>query len=358
MDAQYSLIKKHEDDEFYIKNKNIITHAHNDFLEILSDSGIFALFLSLYIYVYLLKLSYLSDKKEVFLFFIVFGVFSLFSFPIRLPAHSFLFFLFSYLVFYDERNYEKEYRLNFKHGKVIIFLLITVFILSGLRFSIMPVISKIYEYKADEYLGKDNVKYEKLLDFAAKSSFFSATPYIKRMYFLALNKTAPDKIRKMADNLKRISNDYRIWFSLAYTEETCSNFEKASFLYEKSAIYSKHFYLPYERELLIALRLNRPKKAVEILERAVKFEHYIKFYAQLAEISYRIKDKKRAIKYFTYLKDNIDTFDVEGKEKLKILKASYYRLYKLTGNKEYLKKASDIKVKSYVDLELKKEKKI
>jgi tetratricopeptide (TPR) repeat protein len=218
----------------------------------------------------------------------------------------------------------------------------------------MPVISKILEFKADICLKQKQFrKYENLLTWAAKLSFFDSSAYEKKMYFLAINKVDGDKIIKMAKNLEKISNSYKIWFSLGYLNERKLNYDKAVFFYKKSALYSKHFYLPYERMLLIYLRENKPYNAVDVLEFALKFEHYLKFYRQLGEIYYKLKDKK-AIKVFKYLTENIDSFSDNEIEKKKALKVSYFRLYNLLKKKDYLKKAESIKVKTYIDEELKK----
>jgi len=168
--ATYKQLKFGKDFKDFLYLKTNISHAHNEYIEILSDFGITGTILFLFMVFFLLKA---SRGKPIFSILLFFIIYSFFWFPLRLPVQSlYIAIICAFIIKKDTK------KLGFSLRKTSTVLLSALFSSLCVYIFIFPTLSEYYYAKGE--VNKFSKDYNNAQKDYQMSLFFS--PINSRAY--------------------------------------------------------------------------------------------------------------------------------------------------------------------------------
>lgn len=261
VDIQSNILLKNPDNNFLWKNRNNITHAHNDYIELFCEYGLI-IFIFIFILIKGSKYFDFTDyHTKVFL--VLIAVLSMFSFPLRLSAHRFILYLFIISIFKNQNNdikYISSKKIGFIFLPIVIFLFIFAFLLpfySEINVSLLNSNDKDFKNKAEFYtdIYKGNINgFEKLA-------------------FLYVLEDDFNKFEKLSEFTSNNFYSAKITATKGFYFEKIEEYNKAEFFYKKAILSSKRYIFPVKRLVAVFLIQGRFVEAIDFLETMLRFDY-------------------------------------------------------------------------------------
>ncbi|MEW6556528.1 MAG: O-antigen ligase family protein [Elusimicrobiota bacterium] len=239
------------------KYAKITRFAHNEFLQIAAEGGLFAFAVFVWILIIIIRSALKSSNNSVVVFAAILGH-SFVDFNLHLPATMFVLIFATADILYDtqidpykyENNLPRPYKergllkfLNITNTRrYIIFLLLALFVFNTLNFFLKPIDAEKYKKLADKFV---NTQPEKAVELYKKTVKYSPNDFDYRrqlgeLFYLTNRRT--DAIEQLKKSVELNPNSTFAIMSLAKIYYDTQEFNKAEF-YLLKALHNEPNYL-------------------------------------------------------------------------------------------------------------------
>jgi len=325
LDYQADFLQNNPD---YVKFSGKAAEAHNEYLQMWAEIGIFGLgiFIGIILMFFNLIINYLkkvdndSEKDKIIVFGLVLGVtcfliHSLFTFPLHVPALGSTFFILlgltvGYIGGFDlnktnKKNviWEKVTQINQRWLKIISIILIFVCMLFVINMLVIkPYVAELYYFKGTGYnIDKNYVEALPNFQYAAQLA-----PYNGRILHALgttyYNLDIQDEAQNILQRTKYYFNDRNIYRNLGLSYLQSGNYQEAEKEFKHAIYLDPKFYNAYNDLASLYIYENEYDKAIRQWERAIelnlKFEekHIFLYYTGMAYQKKQMPEK--ALEYF------------------------------------------------------------
>ncbi|RLC47622.1 MAG: hypothetical protein DRH57_03720 [Candidatus Cloacimonadota bacterium] len=266
--------KYRQNDYKLVGQEDIISHPHNEFLEIWAETGmigltIFILILIGIVYLFFKKLKHLSGEAKYFLLasFLSFSlliIHNLFTITMRQSAINVYFWIFAGFISmdYKDRTFKKYYKTK-NNKKYLILFVIPIFIL---------LLSQNYlTIKAMDYYTKSKQEFQR--------------------------KNLKLSIQYAETGLQYLPNNSSILYHLGYAYYFIKNYNKALYFFDKLLEVSPYYPQAHYWKGFIYKHQKDYKKALTEYEKELQLNDYPEVYFKMAEIYHILGNKEQTANY-------------------------------------------------------------
>jgi len=308
----------------YIKNAKKVAEAHNEYLQMFSETGLLGLlsFLSILIVFFLNAYHFFitenKEKNKIILLGLILGIIcflihSMFTFPLHVPSCGAAFFILFALAFVFTKKYQFKTMIINKSSvnnqiilKLLSLLLLVIVISSSLYFInimvIKPFLAHRYAFCAENRLA--NNKIDEALIYYKLS--LKNNPRYGQMWLnmgaLYYNANMNNEAMESLLESKKFYNHQNIYFNLGLVHAKSGNLRAAEEEFQKAIYLEPKSWLAYNSLASLYVYQNEYEKAIEIWKKAIQLgldfeeKHIFLYYIGLGY--QRLDKQEEAYNYF------------------------------------------------------------